>query len=142
MTYTFRYSHSIEADVAAAAIWSLYDDIETWPQWDADIVGVTRDGPFATGATGSLTFRGQEPLAYRLAEVQPRCCFTDEVPVGEITVRVSHVLEPLASGSLRLTYTAEIEGPAEQAQAIGPMITADFPETMRSLVALAKERSA
>ena len=74
--------------------------------------------------------------------MQPRRCFTDEVPVGEITVRVSHVLEPLASGSLRLTYTAEVEGPAEQAQAIGPMITADFDETMRSLVALAQERSA
>jgi hypothetical protein len=142
MTYTFRYSHSVETDVAAAAIWSLYEDLETWPLWDADIVGVTRDGPFATGTTGSLTFRGQEPLAYRLADVQPLRCFTDEVPVGEITVRVSHVLEPLASGSLRLTYTAEVEGPAEQAQAIGPMITADFPETMRSLVELAQERSA
>jgi hypothetical protein len=142
MTYTFRYSHSVEADVAPEAIWSLYEDLETWPLWDADIVGVTRDGPLATGTTGSLTFRGQEPLVYRLADVQPLRCFTDEVPVGEVTVRVSHVLEPLASGSLRLTYTAEIDGPAEQAQAIGPMITADFDQTMRSLVALAKERSA
>jgi hypothetical protein len=142
MTYTYRHSHSVEADVAPEAIWSLYEDLETWPLWDADIVDVTRDGPLATGTTGSLTFRGQEPLAYRLADVQPLRCFTDEVPVGEITVRVSHVLEPLASGSLRLTYTAEIDGPAEQAQAIGPMITADFDETMRSLVALAKERSA
>jgi len=42
---------------------------------------------------------------------------------------------------LRITYSAEIEGPEEAAQQIGPMITADFPETMASLVALAKERS-
>jgi hypothetical protein len=142
MTITYNYSHSLEADIAPEAIWSLYEDLETWPLWDADIVGVTREGPFATGTTGSLSFRGQEPLPYRLAEVQPLRSFTDEVPVGEITVRVSHVLEPLPSGSLRLTYTAEIEGPADQARAIGPMITGDFPETMRSLVELAKERSA
>jgi hypothetical protein len=57
-------------------------------------------------------------------------------------VRVAHVLEPLPSGSLRLTYTAEIDGPAEQAQALGPMITADFPATMGALVRLAAERSA
>ena len=77
-----------------------------------------------------------------VAEVQAFRSFTDEVPVGEITVRVSHRIEPLSAGSLRLTYTAEIEGPVDQAQAIGPMITADFPETMRSLVELATERSA
>jgi hypothetical protein len=142
MTTAYSYSHSLEADVAPEAIWSLYEDLETWPLWDADIVSVTREGPFATGTTGTLSFRGQEPLRYRLAEVEPRRSFTDEVPVGEITVRVSHVLELLPSGSVRLTYTAEIEGPADQAQAIGPMITADFPETMRSLVELASERSA
>jgi hypothetical protein len=142
MTYAYCYSHSVDADIAPEAIWSLYEDLETWPLWDADIVGVTRDGPFATGTTGSLTFRGQEPLSYRLAEVQPLRSFADEVPVGKLTVRVAHLIEPLSSGSLRLTYTAEIEGPVDQAQAIGPMITADFPETMRSLVELAKERSA
>jgi hypothetical protein len=56
-------------------------------------------------------------------------------------VRVSHRLEPLSSGRLRITYSAEIDGPEEQAREIGPAITADFPETMSSLVALARERS-
>lgn len=56
-------------------------------------------------------------------------------------VRVSHRLEPLESGRLRITYIAEIDGPSEQAREVGPLITADFPDTMRSLVQLAKERS-
>ena len=142
MTPAYSFSHSIEADVAPEAIWSLYEDLDTWPLWDADIVDVTRDGPFATGTTGTLTFRGQEPLGYRLADVRPLRSFVDEVPVGELTVRVAHVLEPLPAGSLRLTYTASIDGPEDQAQAIGPMITGDFPETMRSLITLATERSA
>jgi hypothetical protein len=142
MTITFGYTHSIDVDVAPEAIWALYDDIGTWTAWDPDLDAVTRDGPLATGTTGTLTFRGQEPLAYRLLDVEPFRHFVDEVPVGELVVRVSHELEPLPSGSLRITYSAEIEGPEAQAGALGPAITADFPETMRSLVACARERSA
>jgi Polyketide cyclase / dehydrase and lipid transport len=141
MTIEYTFTHSIEADVTAEAVWSLYEDLDTWPSWDADIVHVTREGAFETGTTGTLEFRGQEPLRYRLAEVQPLQSFVDEVPVGELVVRVAHQLEPRASGSLRITYTAEIEGPADQAQAIGPMITGDFAQTMESLAALAAARS-
>ena len=87
-----------------------------WPLWDADIVAVTRDGPFATGTTGSLDLprAGTAPLPARRgagASVLHR-----RVPVGELTVGCRTRIEPLSSGSLRLTYTAEIEGPVDQAQ--------------------------
>ena len=42
MTPQFSYSHVIEADVSAAAIWALYDDVSTWPAWDAQAEWVTR----------------------------------------------------------------------------------------------------
>jgi hypothetical protein len=80
-----------------------------------------------------MKFVGQDPLAYRLVKVQPQREFIDETPLGDIVVRVSHRLEPLGTGGLRITYAAEIEGPEEQAQEIGPMITADFPATMAAL---------
>jgi hypothetical protein len=56
-------------------------------------------------------------------------------------VQVSHLLEPLSSGGVRITYTAEIEGPEDEAKQLGPMITHDFPDTIDSLIALARERS-
>jgi hypothetical protein len=141
MEITYAYAHSIEADVSAEAVWSLYEDLDSWSRWDPEVVRVTREGAFATGTTGTLEFRGQDPLCYRLADVRPLRRFVDEVPVGDIVVRVAHELEPLPTGSLRITYSAEVEGPAEQAQAIGPMITADFAQTMASLAACAAERS-
>ena len=141
MTSPFTYTHTVEAEVTAEAIWSLYDDVATWPSWDAQAEFVTRDGPFAAGATGTMKFVGQEPLHYRLAKVDPLREFVDETPVGELVVRVSHRLEPVAAGRLRLTYSAQIDGPAEQARQVGPMITADFPDTIASLIALAKERT-
>jgi hypothetical protein len=137
----FSYAHVIETDVPAAAIWALYDDVSTWPQWDAQAEAVTRDGPFEAGTTGTMKFAGQDPLAYRLIRVEPLREFVDETPVGDMVLRVSHRLEPAGTGRLRLTYTAEIDGPAEQAGQLGPMITADFPETMAALIALARRNS-
>ncbi len=141
MMSPFTYTHTVETDVSAATVLSLYEDVTTWPLWDAEAEWVTRDGPFEAGTSGAMKFKGQEPLAYRLAAVEPGRGFVDETPVGELVVRVSHRLEPLAPQRLRMTYEAEIDGPAEQAQEIGPLITADFPDTMASLVALAEERS-
>jgi hypothetical protein len=138
---SFTYTHTVEADVTAEAIWELYDDVTTWPSWDAEAESITRDGPFAAGTTGTMKFKGQEPLRYRLTMVEPLREFVDETPVDALVVRVSHLLEPLASGRLRITYSAQIDGPEQRAKEIGPMITADFPDTIASLVALAKERS-
>ena len=142
MTPQYSYSHVVEADVAAAAVWALYDDVATWPAWDAQAEWVTRDGPFATGTAGQMKFRGLDPLSYTLTRVEPLREFVDETPVGDLVVRVAHRLEPLAGGGLRLTYAAEIHGPAEEAAQVGPAITADFPQTRSALLALAQERSA
>jgi uncharacterized protein YndB with AHSA1/START domain len=141
MTSRYKYSHSIETNVSPEAVWALYEDASTWPSWDAQAELVTRDGPFAAGTTGTMKFVDQDPLEYRLTKVEPLREFVDETPVDSLLVRVSHLLEPLASGRLRLTYTAEIDGPEDEAHRVGPMITADFPETMASVVALAKEHS-
>ena len=137
----YIYTHSVETAVSAAAIWACYEDVSTWPSWDAQAELVTRDGPFEAGSTGTMQFRGQDPLPYRLTAVEPLRLFVDETPVGDIVVRVSHLLEQLGSGQLRITYSAQIDGPAEMAREVGPMITADFPETIKSLIAAAGERS-
>ena len=141
MTSSYTYTHTVEADVTPEAVWGLYEDVTTWPSWDDQAERITRDGPFEAGTTGTMKFVGQEPLRYRLARVEPLREFVDETPAGPLLVRVSHLLSPLSDGRLRITYSAEIDGPADAAQQIGPMITADFPETMASLVALAKTRS-
>jgi hypothetical protein len=138
---SYTYTHTVEADLTADAIWALYEDVSSWPEWDAQAEWVTRDGPFVAGTTGAMKFKGQEPLDYRLAKVEPGREFVDETPVGELMVRVWHVLEPLGPGRVRITYSAEIDGPGDQAREIGPAITSDFPDTIASLVSLAKQRS-
>src|SRR5919204_2001105 len=103
-TTTFTYRHVVETDVSPEAVWSLYEDVTSWPSWDAEAELVTRDGPFATGVTGTMKFRGQDPLEYRLTHVEPLREFVDETPVGDVLVRVAHRLDPPDSGRLRITY--------------------------------------
>jgi hypothetical protein len=140
MASSYTYTHTVETDVSPDAIWALYEAVSTWPSWDAEAELITRDGHFEAGTTGTMKFLGQEALQYRLKKVEPLREFVDETPVGPLVVRVSHLLEPKENGS-RITYSAEIDGPEDQAHQVGPMITADFPETMASLIAVAKERS-
>ena len=141
-TAPFTYRHSVEADVSVEAVWALYEDVTTWPSWDDQAERITRDGPFAPGTTGTMRFTGQDPLSYRLTKVEPLREFVDETPAGPLLVRVSHRLEPLQPGRVRITHEAEVQGPANEAREVGATLTADFPETMAALVRLAKERSA
>ena len=68
---SWRSEHSAEAGVSAAAVWALYEDVSTWPQWDAEAEWVTRDGRFEAGTTGEMKFEGQPALRYRLVKVEP-----------------------------------------------------------------------
>jgi hypothetical protein len=137
----WTYTHAIETTAAAEAIFALYADTGSWPEWDAGLERMALNGPFATGTTGSMTLRGQEPMAMRLAWVEAGRGFEDETPIpgADAVVRVRHTLEPLGEGGTRITHALTIDGPAANAlgPTIGPAITADFPQTMASLAARA-----
>lgn len=77
ITPSFTHTHTIETDVPVEAIWSLYEDVTTWPSWDAQAELITREGPFVAGSTGTMKFAGQDPLPYRLVTVEPLREFTD-----------------------------------------------------------------
>src|SRR5262249_18420492 len=126
----------ILAPASAAAVWRLYSDVSRWPSFDAEAERIELDGPFAAGSRGTMKFRGQEPLAFTLTEVEPERLFTDETPVGEAVVRVRHVLDP-ADGGTTITYQVEVDGPGNAE--LGAMITGDIPTTMARLARLAEQ---
>jgi hypothetical protein len=133
---SFTYEHSLHAPASPAAVWRLYSDVARWPAFDAEAERIELDGPFAVGSTGTMKFRGQEPLAFTLVEVEPERVFTDETPVGDAVVRVRHVLDPEPSGT-RITYQVAVDGPG--AAELGAMITGDIPTTMARLARLAEQ---
>ncbi len=133
----WEYEHSIETAASREAIYQLYSDVVTWPLWDDGIAQVTLDGPFAVGAQGVLTAKGQEPLTFRIVEVQPNVGFADEtkMPAAGVALRFAHILTPLGGGRTRITHRVTITGAAADTLGphIGPAITAGIPNTMAAL---------
>ncbi len=135
----FTYEHAVETAARPDALWRLYSDISTWPRWDAAFEEVTLDGPFAPGSAGTLKIHGQDPLAFRLVEVEPERGFVDETSIPGGVIRFRHRIEPLDDGRVRLTHEVEIEAPQPVAEQLGAKITAGIPHTMTTLAALAEE---
>jgi uncharacterized protein YndB with AHSA1/START domain len=128
--------HSIETSAPPEGIWRLWADVSRWPEWNGDIERIELHGPFATGGRIVMTPVGQEPIELRIAEAVAPELFVDEADMGEIVVRTTHRVEPLAGERGRITYRMEITGPAADklGPQIGPEISADFPQTLAALV--------
>ncbi len=132
----WSYEHAAESDVTAEAVWEAWADVERWGEWNADIERIEIDGPFAVGATITMTPRGGDAVSLRVAEATPGSVFVDEAELGGAVVTTTHLVEPVGEGRVRITYRTEISGPAaaEVGPDLGAAITGDFPETIAALV--------
>lgn len=128
--------HSIETTATPEAIWRLWSDVESWPDWNDDIERIAISGPFAVGSTISMTPIGQDMVELRLAEVVEPDLFVDEADLGDVVVRTIHRIDPVEGDHRRVTYRMEITGPAADrlGPEVGPEISSDFPETLSGLV--------
>jgi uncharacterized protein YndB with AHSA1/START domain len=136
----WTHEDSVETTAAPERIWQLWSDVASWPRWNGDIEQIEIDGPFAAGSTITMKPAGQEPVALVLTEAAADRVFIDEARIDGAVIRTTHELAALGGGRLRVVYRMEISGPtADQlGPQLGPMITADFPETLTALVTLAQ----
>ena len=61
--------------------------------------------------------------------------YLDRLTLGDLVIRIDHVVEP-ADGGSEITVATTIEGPG--AEDVGPMVTTDAPTAMARLVELAE----
>jgi hypothetical protein len=116
---------------------ALFADVIGWTNWNAGIERIELRGPFANGTEFLMQPPGMDPFVSTLSAVQPGESFTDITVLDGTTVQVHHSLYALAGNRTRVTYRAEVTGPAEAE--IGPMVTGDFDDVLRALKQLAEE---
>lgn len=131
---------SIATTASPQALWRLFEDVAGWTTWNAGIERASLDGPFATGSTFEMKPPGMDALRSTLREVRPHEGFVDETVLQDTRFLVSHELHALPAGGTRVTYSVRVEGP--EAATLGPLVTADFPEVLAALRALAEQAAA
>jgi uncharacterized protein YndB with AHSA1/START domain len=130
-----------QTGAAPDAVWRLWADMASWPEWNAGIATIEADGPFAVGTRFVMTPPAGEPVLLRIVEIDEERSFTDQMDAEDFVVRTTHQLAPSGDGT-RLIYRTEISGPAADAigPELGPQITADFPEVLEALARRAEGR--
>lgn len=131
--------HGIDTAATPERIWALFADVEGWKAWNAGIEDIVLHGAFQTGSSFFMRPPGDEDgFTSILTRVEPLRGFTDEAVVGGTCVRVHHDIVPTPDGAIRIEYRTEATGP--DADRIGTMASADFPQVLEALRNLA-ERS-
>lgn len=128
--------HSAVTTAPPEVVWRRYCDTGTWPEWNQAAEQVSLEGEFATGAEGTLTPPGQQPLPFRVVEAVNHAGYTSETRIADtVTLRMISRLEPLPDGGTRITHRAELDGPAAEhfAQSFGPVLAAGVPQTLQTL---------
>ena len=120
----------------AEAIWQLFADVANWSQWNAGVHSSELEGPFTQGSWMTMVLPDQQRLRSQLIQVDQHLGFTDETVLGDITVRVAHIIADLPDGNRAVTYAIEVVG--GPAQAVCDQVSADFPDVLRALIAHAE----
>ena len=136
----WSYEHAVETDASPAQVWRHWSDVTSWPAWNAGVVEISIDGPFAAGTSFTMSGPDGEPIRMTLTDVVQGERFTDVMDGGDVVVTTGHRVETTPSGRTRVVYRTEITGPAADVVGpeLGPAITADFPEVLDALVAVAE----
>jgi uncharacterized protein YndB with AHSA1/START domain len=136
----WTYEHTTECAASPDQIWAVYTDAAAWPEWNVGIERLELSGPFAAGARGLLTPRGQDPLPFAVESTEPGRGYVSETAIAEtVTMRTENRLEPLEEGGTRLTSRLSMHGPAAEffGGSFGAAFAASVPGTLASLAARA-----
>ena len=117
---TFEHSQTVTTTAGTDAVWALWSDPTTWPVWDPSVVAVSLDGDFEEGTTGTMTLGGGIDVPVLLAVVEPGRRYLDQLTMGDLVIRIDHVVVPLDGGGSEVTVSTTISGPG--ADDIGPMV--------------------
>lgn len=131
--------HRQDSTADADRLFEILTDTARWPEWNAGVSRIERDGPFETGTTATMVMPDGTVLRFRLTWVAPGHGFTDETEIPDVgvVVRVRHELSRHQAGTTIL-YRCEVDGPEQVAAEVGAAVCADFPDVLAALATRAQ----
>ncbi len=131
---TWSFEHSVECPVSREFAWQFWTNVDNW-MFDVSVESVALDGPFVAGTRGVTKPRGQEPIHWRLVEVQDRGGAVIEIALPGATVSFIWKFEDVANGGARITQRVLLEGERAGDYAAGMKeLEQGIPQGMRKMV--------
>jgi len=134
---TFEHEHTVSTSATPGDVWRLWCDVGSWHTWDPAVQRVALEGHFAEGAAGTMELAGGVEATFMLEIVEPGARYLNRLAMGDLVIRVDHLVGAAGDGS-EVTVRTCIEGPA--AAEVGPMVTDDTPKALDALVGMAEGR--
>jgi uncharacterized protein YndB with AHSA1/START domain len=126
---------SVETKASPQAVWKIWSDTSTWPQWNPDVQSMKLSGPFASGTTGTMTNK-QGAHEIQLEDVVPGQSFRLETSVIPLT-RFSFECRVAggAAGTTTVSQGIRVKGPlgAIVGGMMGKQIASSFPALLQGL---------
>jgi hypothetical protein len=70
--------HTVETTISPAQIWRVWEDVETWKDWDLEIEFSRLNGPFKAGTTGLLKMHNSPILRTKITSIKDKMPFEME----------------------------------------------------------------
>jgi len=129
---------SLETSASPAAVWQVWSDVNSWPEWNPDMKESRLEGPLKLGATGMIDTRSGGKHDVVVTHYQEGRSFELEstaLPATKMAIRAT--IEPLNDGS-RITQGFEPRGLL--APLVGPMMAGTILKTFNAVLGGLKQR--
>ena len=104
------FKHTVETTASPAQIWRVWEDVETWKDWDHEIEFSRLNGPFKAGTTGSLKMCNSPVLKTEITHCEPLRIYVFETKLFLATSVSTSIIEQV-NGKTYVTLINEITGP-------------------------------
>lgn len=135
------FYHEVTTTAPPSAVWAVWTDVAGWGRWDKGLKSASLDGPFVTGARGTLTPLSGPNARFVLREVRQGVSyrFTTALPLASLSVTRTIV----SSGQNAPTvfrHDVRFDGllGGFWAKRFGPAFRAALPPTMAGISTLAQ----
>jgi hypothetical protein len=126
--------HKIKIHTSAAAVFSIYKNITSWPQWDTEVQAVSLSNDLEVGSHGWLKPRNGPKAAIRVIKVVQGISFTIEGQLPLCRMEFDHVLQEDEQGTIAI-HSVHFRGPLAFffRRVIGKQIDTTLPDTLAGL---------
>jgi hypothetical protein len=134
----WQTSYSGTTDLPVRAVWEALRKIHTGEAASEGGDTFEIHGPYQVGTELSVTPQGQDTFRSVITELEEDRVYADRTEFGDLQLTFRHTFDTTGD-QLAVTHELVIDGPSadEVGPELGPQISADFPDAMQSLFAVA-----